>query len=263
MDYKEIFFNLAVVIHFSRIFFLLASVILTASCSKQSVIVNTTKVQYRPNVHDTIKPDEEIRSFIEPYKQKLDSSMNEIICESETTMQKGQPESLLGNFVSDLCLEYCQKVFPDSIIDFCFFNNGGLRNPIPAGAVTVRNIYELMPFDNELVILVLDGATTLKLINSFAAVGGVPVSGIRFLIDKTTASAIEINGKNFEPNRNYHILTSDYLANGGDKYDFLKSRIGYHQTGILVRNAIVDYCRHQSAAGHKIHSITDNRIRHE
>ena len=58
------------------------------------------------------------------------------------------PESLLGNFVTDLCLRQYSN-----IADICVMNNGGLRSNLTKGEITRGDIYTLMPFENELVIL--------------------------------------------------------------------------------------------------------------
>ena len=40
-------------------------------------------------------------------------------------------------------------------IDFCLLNNGGLRTSLPQGNITRRKIFELMPFENELVVVTI------------------------------------------------------------------------------------------------------------
>jgi 2',3'-cyclic-nucleotide 2'-phosphodiesterase (5'-nucleotidase family) len=223
------------------------------------------KKQYKIAPSDSLNADQSILAFIQPYKLKLDSSMNILLCTSETAMEKGQPESLLGNFVSDLCLQQVQPLASEKKlnIDFCFFNNGGLRNSLPKGEITMRHIYELMPFDNELVLLVLDGNTTGQLIKTIIEKGGVPVSGIRILFSHANEWKASVQEKPFDPGRNYVVLTSDYLANGGDQYEFLKNRISYFQTGLLMRDAIIRHCRQAGKAGLSISSKLDNRIRHD
>ena len=69
--------------------------------------------------------------------------MNEVSCYAKTDLKKGQPESLLGNWTADVCLEEAQDLFQDTI-DMVLFNNGGLRL-ISEGDITKREIYQLMP----------------------------------------------------------------------------------------------------------------------
>lgn len=246
-------------------FFLLLLFISLHSCKSSYQFSATKRLQYKIAATDSVHADEGITAFIQPYKQKLDSSMNIRLCSSEMSMEKGQPESLLGNFVSDLCMQQIQPFAAEKHlkIDFCFFNNGGLRNSLPKGEITMRNVYELMPFDNELVLLIIDGKTTEKLIRTIVEKGGVPVSGVHLILSKSKTLLASIQGKPFEANRDFVILTSDYLAGGGDQYEFLKDRKEYIQTGILMRDAIINHCRETEKAGKHISSQLDNRIRHE
>ena len=81
------------------------------------------------------KSDLQVNKIITEYKYGIDSAMNEVLCYSKLEMNKGKPESLLGNFVSDLCLEQFSNE-----ADICIMNNGGLRNILPKGNVT-KGIY--------------------------------------------------------------------------------------------------------------------------
>ena len=119
-------------------------------------------------------PDSLITSIIAPYKVGIDSVMNEILCVSEIEMIKGKPESLLGNFVTDLCLEMY-----DSIADICVMNNGGLRSSLPSGKITRGDIYKLMPFENELVVLELNAEEVYELAEYITNRGGEPFSGCK------------------------------------------------------------------------------------
>ena len=86
--------------------------------------------------------DSSIVNIINPYKNQLDKEMNMVICFTKSELKKGKPESKLGNFVCDLSL-----LKADGMADICIFNNGGLRNIIASGDITVRDIYKVMPFE--------------------------------------------------------------------------------------------------------------------
>lgn len=153
-------------------------------------------------------------------------------------MEKGQPESRLGNFVADLCFDQVNR--GDQFkADFCVLNNGGLRSSLPEGDIRLRNVYELMPFDNILVILELDGATTLELLDYIAHKGGVPVANLRMRIMGDVPRDVLIGGQPFSDKNYYRVLTSDYLAGGGDSMDFFKQAITVRSTGVPVRDAII------------------------
>ena len=63
-----------------------------------------------------------------------------------------------------------------------------------------------------------------------------------------------------KPNKNYHILTTDYLANGGDNMTFFKKASNYINTEVLLRDVIIDYIREINKIGTKVEAKFDGRI---
>lgn len=160
-----------------------------------------------------------------PYKTELDAQMNTVLCHSKQQMKKTKPESLLGNWTSDVCLEMAQNIYEDDI-DLSFFNIGGLRSPIPQGDITKRDLYKLMPFENELVVLELNKTEMLDLKAYFNFTKGQPIA---------FADEFTLNDSLFL------VLTTDYLANGGDKMKFFKGKT-QHKVGIKMRDVLINYC---------------------
>jgi 2',3'-cyclic-nucleotide 2'-phosphodiesterase (5'-nucleotidase family) len=193
----------------------------------------------------------------------LDETMNEVLAHSEMSFEKGQPESRLGNLVADLCfdagLKYTQ--FPDDRTNsFCVLNNGGLRSSLPAGTITRRNVYELMPFDNELVVVTLSADSAYSLLKYIAEKGGVPIANLRLKINNGLPEAIEIGGHTYDKQKVYKVVTSDYLATGGDGMTMFAGALKMESTGIKVRDAIIDYLGANSKSQPFINSSTDGRI---
>ena len=207
--------------------------------------------------------DPVIAAFIAPYKEEINNEMNKVIAVSSMTMEKNQPEGLLGNFVADLALYITNKYTSDVKADFCLLNNGGLRSTLPRGDITLKRVYELMPFENELVILTLDGPTTQLLIEFIAKKGGMPVSGIKMGINDQKPVKVLINENPFNATENYNVVTSDYLANGGDNLSFLAAAKDKIYTGTKVRDAIIRYMEEQYRNGKELTAKLDNRIYHE
>jgi 2',3'-cyclic-nucleotide 2'-phosphodiesterase (5'-nucleotidase family) len=160
--------------------------------------------------------------------------MNEVLTYSKIRLTKKGTESLLGNFVTDLCLNY-------SDAHLCVMNNGGLRTSIDIGPISRGKIYELMPFDNELVVLELNKKDYLGLLNYICIRGGEPFSGINITMNKEGNVINNSWPVNFENNEKVKVLTSDYLANGGDKMSFFQNKKKY-KLGIKLRDAIIDHC---------------------
>ncbi len=230
---------------------------LLTSCKTWRDITFQTRVY---PVEDTIQPAAAIDSLILPYKRQLDTKMNTVIGQSAMVMEKGKPESLLGNWFADVMYEKAKEHFSDSL-DFAFQNYGGIRIPsLPKGNINIGKIYELMPFENYLVVIELDSATVQALCDMIAARNGAPVSRhIRFGIANKKAVDIRINGAPLRNNRTYKVVLNNYIANGGDKCDFLKDK-KRTELGILLRDAIIEYIKEKTAAGKQIKSKLNNRI---
>ncbi len=232
--------------------------------------VTSVDVEYVEMNKKDVQYDSATDLIIHPYRDSLDKLMNVIIGTTDVEMPKenGKTETLLGNFVADLCLEKINHpAYPkpdDSKADICLFNNGGLRSSLPKGVITRRNIFELMPFDNELDIVTISGKQMWNLLKFVAMSGGEPMSGMKFGVksDKTPGTVL-IQGQAYDSTKTYNVLTSDYLANGGDKMDFLKNPIKLTATGIKIRDAILDYCSEQTTKGKILTATLDQRFYYE
>lgn len=213
-----------------------------------------------------IKEDTTALRIIKPFKEKMEAEMNEILGYTEEAMVKDKPEGILNNFVADLILSKANDYYiPDDgqKIDFCILNNGGLRTSLPKGSITRGKIFELMPFDNKLIVITLTGEKTLQMFNFIAKAGGVPVSGFSMGIKDTTAVNISLKGKTFDKTKNYKVVTSDYLANGGDKMIFFKDPVKLKNLEVLVRDAIITYVIEENKKGNKLKSELDKRVYYE
>ncbi len=193
--------------------------------------------------------DSSILSIINPYQIEIEDQMNEVLTYTKNNLTKGKPQSTIGNFVTDLCLDYADA-------DICIMNNGGLRTNIDKGPISRGKIYELMPFENELVILELNKNDYMGLLQYIVQRGGEPFSGIKITIDNKGQIISNSWPVNFELGEKVKVLTSDYLANGGDKMSFFKNKKQY-KIGIKLRDAIIDYCSKKDT----INITLDNRIK--
>ncbi len=218
--------------------------LLLEACSPSGQLTKVETSEYILSDSSSIPEDSLLKTKIRPYSEKMEADMGIILAQSAEALEKGIPESKLGNFVSDLCFESIKREYSPAdgqTIDFAFFNNGGLRKSLPSGNITKGDVYELMPFENELVILTLDAVLTKKLINFMASKGGVPVSGLRFSIKDKSAFNILIGGVAIDSTKSYKVLTSDYLANGGDNFSFLSEADKRESTAIKIRDAIIQH----------------------
>jgi 2',3'-cyclic-nucleotide 2'-phosphodiesterase (5'-nucleotidase family) len=165
-------------------------------------------------------------------------------------------EAPFANFVADLAREI-------TLADVALLNGGGFRASIPAGPVTLKSIYQAFPFRNELVLGDLTGAQLLAALERSAALdpsdnpgGFLQVSGVRYRIADGRLASATIGGLPIDPVRGYRIVTSDFLAAGGDGYGMLGEMTDPVMTGRLISDMVIEGFRTESP----VSATTDGRI---
>jgi 2',3'-cyclic-nucleotide 2'-phosphodiesterase (5'-nucleotidase family) len=214
---------------------------------------------------ESLSKDSVIVSIIAPYKEKLDAEMNHVIGFAHTDLFKGKPESGLTNLLADLILEESIRIVRghNIIPDLAFLNYGGIRTGIPQGEFTVRKIFEIMPFENELVVIRLSGGAVQQFLDLIASRGGDSLSGVRFRIRNDKAVDVTIGGKPLDTEKTYWLATSDYVADGGDSYAMLQNSIQRINTDERIRDVMIRYFDRSYAEGKIINPETDGRIINE
>ena len=231
------------------------------SCKTSSPNLSSIN-QQSIQMNKEVLSDEEFIKEIEPFKTVLDKEMNTVLIVSENEALKGNPESELGNVVTDMVLFKAKQYSKDlnKNVDFCMLNNGGLRGTLPKGEINLGKIFELMPFENEIAIVTLTGAKTKQLFDFVAKVGGAPMSGVKFAITDSAAVDIFINDVPFDKAKNYTVATSDYLAYGGDKYNFFKNPVEFIFLKHKLRDSMVEYISEEGKKGNTLKPKKDGRI---
>ncbi len=217
------------------------------SCKAPLEVVSNSTTQYKIEQaeEDTLSA---IEKLLKPYRDSLNKNMNEVIGYAEGDFIKERPSGSLGNLVVDAMFEKAKMLVPGTKGAICNF--GGIRIPeIKKGSITVGKIFELLPFENELVIIEMNEGVLSKWFQLIQGIGGWPIArgypyeivevddggGPGILSYKTIEHV-------FKGDSVYYFATNDYIANGGDNCEFLKGckRIN---TGILIRDLMIDYIK--------------------
>lgn len=240
----------------------LSGLLVLASCHSSYEL---TKVEGNMITIDSVwdtHPDAKATALLAPYKAKVDDMMYRVMGVSEMTMAKGHPESLLSNLVADVLREAAKEVQGEPA-DMGLVNMGGLRNIISAGEITCENIYEVLPFENSLCVITLKGIHVKELFAAIAAKRGEGVSGVQ--IDITEDGKLlngTIGGKPVEDEKLYTVATIDYLADGNDGMaPLIQADKRLCPDGATLRGLFMDYVDRQTAAGKKITSRMEGRVR--
>ena len=197
--------------------------------------------------------------LLTPYRDSVDRSMNEVVGTADKALDKKQPEGTLGNFMVDAFFYGAEKAFGVKP-DIGVLNYGGIRlTQLPAGPVTRGKVFELMPFDNLLVLQKVPGNVLQQFLDLTAEKKGWPVHGITMQIRNGKAVDVKVNGAPLDLNKVYTMVNSDYVANGGDQVAMLKT-IPQQSTGYLQRDALFDYIRYLKSQGKNISANEENRV---
>jgi len=214
----------------------------------------TPSITWSPvQINQKIQEEENIEAIIAPYRLRLDSIMDEVIGYAAHDLNmEGEYESTLGIFVTKLLLEQSVAIF-DKEVDVAIMNHkGGLRATISEGEITQGEVFEVMPFENEVVLLETPGDTLLKVINHISKSGRSMIWPVTFHVSDEGVENILVNGEPIIPDKNYILSISDYLANGGGGFKMLKSLKRLEVKPIKLRDLIMQEIKQQAAQGNSI-----------
>jgi len=204
--------------------------------------------------------DQAMDDFIAPFREELAKEMDVVLIQNETKLVKGRPNSNMGIWIADLLQNFCDS--KQLNVDFTVQNQGGLRkNNVGIGNMTVGNIFEIMPFENMLVIMEGDGNLVQTFCDHIAASGGWPVSeALSFEIQNDKATNIMIKGQSLDLNQKYRFAIPDYIAKGGSDCSFFKER-SFQDTGRLIRDIIIKDTEKRGKSGEALNIQNQERIR--
>ena len=242
-----------------RVWFCFALTLAFAGCRSTATIPLTGEPSDAVSftvISGDLAPDDELAALITPFRDRMIGETSTVIGNTPAELTTGRPEGTLGNMAADAMLAVVQGLV-DRPVDMALTNNGGLRTPIGPGEITVGKIYELMPFDNTLVVLDLSAAQVDSLSQQLARNGGDPIAGLAIAVDDDRAVLIEVGGRPLSSSETYRLVTSDYLANGGGPYDVLWPVDTREELSFLLRDVFIEYVRSVGV----IEPVLDGRIR--
>lgn len=227
-----------------------------------------TVSQTKQTVVDASIPDDKaVEEMLEPYSEKV-RALSVVIGRLDASLKKdGVGAGTLGNFVTD-AVRAQAKARLGKPVTLVMMNAGGLRkNEIAAGELRASDIFELLPFENALVALEVNGAQLAKLL---AVATRDAQAGARIQYKWNDQNRAEfISGKivddngqeqEIDPNKIYTLVTIDYLVRlGSGSYALLQEAKSQTPLNVTLRDAVMDYVKAETAAGRIIRSRTDNR----
>lgn len=222
--------------------------IAVGSCTRQPAQVESIQASLIDvdSTFDAVQ-DSDYLALIAPIKAEMEEELNRPLGTAPEALTVERPESTLSNWSADALMAMAEQWVEaqgTGRVDMAIVNIGGLRCEWPAGDITFRNVFELMPFDNELVILTMTGKDILDLAQNCIDQGGEGISKeLRITINTTPGGqpTVMLGGKDIDPEATYYVATSDYLSGGADGLTALTHFSDRLLTGRKIRDLYIEY----------------------
>jgi 2',3'-cyclic-nucleotide 2'-phosphodiesterase (5'-nucleotidase family) len=212
-----------------------------------------------------VAQDPRVLEIINHYTQQVSALHAQVIGSASVRLEGDRAvvrtaESNLGNLVTDAMLRVTGA-------DFAVTNGGGIRASIPAGQVTRRHVFDVLPFGNLVVTQKIRGAQVLELLEFSARLlpaqngGFLQAAGLTFSIDTAREAgkrihSVKVKGQVLHPDKEYTMATNDFLAAGGDGYALLAA-IPIQAVMMSLEEALVE---HIAALGGTVSAAIEGRI---
>ena len=171
-----------------------------------------------------------------------------------------EPETELSNMFVDALRARGSEYFGVPM-DFAITNFGGIRCPLPEGAVTLDDIESMFPFKNYMVYAKMRGRELLRLFDQLALTQSFQaVSGARIRVKDHKIVSAEVGGRPVDPDRLYNVTTIDFLLSGGDRIAIGAMSEDVILTHVLLRDVMLDYVRAKEASGEVLDYQKDGRV---
>ena len=173
---------------------------------------------------------------------------------------RDNPDLPLANLFVDALRSYGSTYFKVPM-DFAITNFGGIRTPLPEGAVTVEDVRSMFPFKNYLCYAKVPGSGLLKLFEQLSATKAFQaVSGATIRVKDHQLESALIGGKPIDPDRIYNVATIDFLLDGGDGIRIGALAKDVVLSHVLLQDVMMDLVTSTEAAGSLLEGKADGRV---
>jgi len=199
-----------------------------------------------------IKPPAHFQKRLREYKKRISHLEKVVLAQADEKLEIGLPYgSPVGNLVTDAMRTFRQG------IDIAMYNSGGLRAPLRPGKITYGKLYEVVPFDNSIIVVKLSGKTVRDVIEHGLAgpYGIMEISGLRVRVDPRAPAGskcreiFDLRGEPLRDDRYYTVATNDFVFGGGDGYNMFSQGREAENTHLLIREIVANYLKQKGQVG--------------
>jgi 5'-nucleotidase/UDP-sugar diphosphatase len=193
---------------------------------------------------DRFGEDPAVLGAVKDSQARVGKELDVVIGRAAAPLRRSQAEeSAIGDWMTDCMRDWAHA-------DVAFQNSGGIRDDIAEGPVTLREIYEVMPFDNVMVTMRIQGRYLKGVLENGVAGGHglMQISGLRVVYDPKAAAGrriveAKIGGKPLDPERFYTAVATDFLTAGGDGYTAFSKAVKSEKKATLLRDVLAQCVR--------------------
>ena len=201
----------------------------------------SARAELLPLWTDKTGQDSEVLKTISALSVGVDEEMDKVVSETAVDLSFS-PEGLdssIGSWMTDAMRRQAGT-------DLAFQNTAGIRAGFNKGRIKMRDVYQIMPFENTLVTLTMTGSQLLELVRdnlhhdrSNLQVSGLSVKFHESPDDKILEIRLEKGGKKIEPKDKFSVVTSNYMTTGGTGGRMFTKAGNLQDTLRTVRDALI------------------------
>ena len=183
---------------------------------------------------EPITEDAALREFLRPFQQAGQDKLGIEIGSADGVfdgdrVRVRQVPTNMGQLIARAMMERTGA-------DMALINSGGVRDSMPAGKLSYRDVLKVQPFGNQLAVVRMKGSELLSYLQAAAKMtpgsGAFPqTAGVRMLIEGGVLKTATIGGQPIDANRDYRLALTNFTAGGGDGYPKISEHPGYTNTG--------------------------------
>lgn len=197
------------------------------------------------------RTDPRIAEWLAPYDKGVEK-MKRIIIGKSMAEYPNRGTNPLSNWVADKIYEIGQTV-TDKHIDFAIGNKSGIRKPLPKGDISLGLIHTMLPFENYVNVIELDGKSIKEAFDIMGSRDGDAVSKhVKVTYKDKKAVEILIDGEPLKPSKTYTIATISYLYEGGDNMEPLTRAKLLGKTEVSLKYSMIDIIKEMTKNNQQI-----------
>ncbi len=153
-----------------------------------------------------VEPAADVAALVTRWEAEVSQRVDQPLAVSRRKFDRGEVKRLIE-----------QAMREETGADFAFINQGGVRDIVPQGQLLVRNIWDIMPFDNRVVFGRFKGSAL---------------------------PSVVLGGRKVDPEREYTLAVSDFTAANQSADEQLRTTgLEFTGDGGLLRDLLIDWFR--------------------